>query len=133
MASAAEVESDRGSVALESIFAIVLLMVIALGTMQVAFLLFARNSIQASAHEAARVAIERGADISEARSIAGRLVDASVGGMVNDLRVDVLRDHSALQQRVTVVVRASVRPSGPVPFEMPVRATARLSTVAEPR
>ena len=133
MASAADVGSDRGSLALESIFAIVLLMVIALGTMQVAFLLFARNSIQASAHEAARVAIERGADISEARFIAHRVVDASVGGMVNDLRVDVSRDHSGLQQRVTVVVHASVTPSGPVPFEMPVRATARLSTVAEPR
>ena len=124
--------AERGSATLGSVFAIVLLMLLTLGTMQVAFLLYARNMLLASAHEAARVAIERGVGDIDAKAHASQAVEGAVGGMVEAIRIEVERGGSPVQQTVVVVIRASVRPTGPVPIEVPVRAVARLSAPAEP-
>lgn len=123
---------ERGSSTLESVFAIVLLMLLALGTMQVSFLLYARNVVRSSAHEAARVAIERGADDSEARTTAVRMVEGAVGGMVGDVHSHLERDHSMGRRSVVVVVRTVIRPAGPIPIQVPIRSTARLSGPSAP-
>jgi hypothetical protein len=108
----------------ESIFAMVFVIVLMLGVVQVAFLLYARNVVAASAHEGARAVVERGASAADAQSIAGRTVRESAGGLVNDLSVAVDVRPGGELEHVTVVVSGRVKSFGPVPFPVSVRTSA---------
>jgi Flp pilus assembly protein TadG len=116
---------ERGSAPLESVFAIVMLVVMTLGVLQVAFVLYARNVLMSAAHEGARAAVERGAAATDAEPVAGAVVERSAGGLVSDLSVDVA---SRSEGRLTVHVRGTVEAVGPVPFAVPVSATATTTT-----
>jgi Flp pilus assembly protein TadG len=111
---------ERGSAPLESIFAIVMLVVLTLGAVQVAFALYARNVVMSAAHEGARAVVERGAISEDAQAVAFAVVERSAGGLVDGLRVDVTTSGSA----VRVHVRATTAPFGPVPVALPLGATA---------
>src|SRR5687768_13461790 len=52
--------SESGSALIESTFALVLLMFLVLGTIEVAFALYGRNVVLNAAHQAARTAVEVG-------------------------------------------------------------------------
>lgn len=113
-------KDERGSAAVESVFAIVMLIVLTLGAVQVAFALYARNVVASAAHEGARAIVERGSVTSDARAVAATVVERSAGGLVQDLEVDVTTSDDA----VRVHVRATTARFGPVPISIPLRASA---------
>lgn len=117
---------ERGSAVVEPLFAIVVLVVLVTGVIQIALGLYARNVVAASAHEGARAAIERGRTAEEASAIARDTVDSAAGGLVDELRVDVALQPIGERQQVVVSVDGRVRPLGPVPVTMHLstRATA---------
>lgn len=121
--------SEKGAAPVEATFAIVLLMLLALGVIQVALVLYARNVVAASAHEGARAAIERGTSQDDAAVIAREVVRSATGTLVDDLAVDV--DARRRGDELTVVVRVSgvVTDLGPLPIPIPLSslATARTS------
>ena len=115
---------ERGSATIESILAIVILMLLTLGALQVAFVLYARNIVISAAHEGARAAVERGATGTDAGAVAGAVVERSAGGLVSDLSVDTEAMERAGSELLTVRVQGTIRALGPVPVFFPVTATA---------
>ncbi len=102
-----------------------LLILLVLGTLEVALLLYARNVVMSSAHEGARAAIERGRDLDEARAIAYETVERAAGGLVRGLEVHVGSARSADGRVLTVRVSGTLTPLAPVPLPIPLSATAR--------
>lgn len=115
---------ERGSAPVESIFAIVMLVVLTLGALQVAFALYARNVLASAAHEGARAVVERGAAAGDARAVATAVVDRAAGGLVDDIGVSVSSDASGPRTILRVHVRGRTSPFGPVPVTLPLSATA---------
>lgn len=107
----------------ESTFAIILLMMLSLGVIQVALSLYARNIVMSSAHEGARAAIERGTDEATATAIARDTVRRATGSLVGDLGVQVRSIRRSGELHVTVAVDGVVSDLGPLPF--PIRLSAR--------
>jgi Flp pilus assembly protein TadG len=120
---------ESGAAAVESIFAMVFVIVLLLGVVEVAFLLYARNVVAASAHEGVRAVVERGAGAADAELIAGRTVRESAGSLVTELQVGVVLRSSEDLERITVVVSGRVKPFGPVP--LPVTMTTSASSTRE--
>ena len=131
--SAADPVGDRGSAPVDSIFAIGLLLLLAIGVMEVAFALYGRNVVLSSAHEGARAAVELGRTPSDAIVVARRVVARSAGALVDELDVDV-RIATEEDRSVLVVVDVSgvVRAWGPVPMPVPVSVRATASRDASP-
>lgn len=118
--------SERGSAPVESVFAISLVLLLALGIVQIALTLYARNVVLASAHEGARAAVELGRSLEEAEQIAAAAVSDAVGGLTTDVEVDVGAVTFDKQDRFEVVVRASLKDVGIIP--LPISVTARASS-----
>ena len=116
--------SDRGSATVESIFSIVMLMLVTLGALQVAFVLYARNVLASAAHEGVRAAVELEAVEGDAGAMAASVVERAAGGLVDDLDVDAVAARSGSREVLTVRVRATVAAFGPVPVAIPVSVTA---------
>jgi Flp pilus assembly protein TadG len=123
---------ESGSAVVGSIFAIVFLMILVLGVVQVALSLYARNAVSSAAHEGARRALELGASGDDARALAARTARDSVGALVRDLGVtSTVREEEG---RAVVYVRITgvVQPLGPVPIPIPIDARASVSREARP-
>ena len=118
---------ERGSAPLEAIFAIVFLLLLVLGTLQVALALYARNVVASSAHDGARAAVELGRDPSSAERVARAVILRSAGGLVDDLDVAAGMIDSVESETVRVVVRGTLTPLGPIPVSIPFVTTARAS------
>lgn len=116
--------SESGSAPVEATFAIVLLMMIVLGVIEIAFALYSRNVVAAAAHEGARAALELGRTPEEAARAAELTVETSAGGLVTDLRVDVAGRHSDNRRAFVVRVTGRLKPFGPVPIAVPFSETA---------
>lgn len=116
--------SESGSAPVEATFAIVLLMMIVLGVVEVAFVLYSRNVVAAAAHEGARAALELGRSPEESTRVAELTVETSAGGLVTDLQVDVASRHTERRRTVVVRVTGGLKPFGPVPIAIPFRETA---------
>lgn len=99
-------------------------MLLVLGTLEVAFALYARNIVATSAHEAARAAVEIGRDPDSARAIARTTVTRAAGGLVHDLKIGIRRSRTADMRLVEVLVTGRMRPFGPVPLPIPLSARA---------
>ena len=123
---------ERGSAPVESILAVVLLLILTLGAMEVVFALYGRNVLLSSAHEGARAAIELGRDPDDAVAIAERTVRLSAGGMVDRLDVSVGVGEEGDRSLVVVRVTGLVEPWGPVPLPVPVSARATASRAHVP-
>ena len=117
--------NDRGSTTVEATAAIVLLILLVLGTLEVAYLLYARNVVMSSAHEGARAAVERGRDLEDAKAIALDTVERAAGGLIRGLEVRVGSARSASGRVVIVRVSGTLTPLAPVPIPIPLTATAR--------
>ena len=117
--------SERGSATVESVFAIVMLMLFTLGALQVAFVLYARNVLASAAHEGVRAAVERGVPDAIAPAVVSDVVERAAGGLVSDLGVDTRTVALGDRDVLTVRVRGTVSAFGPVPVELPVSAIAR--------
>jgi Flp pilus assembly protein TadG len=123
--------AEEGSAPLELTFAIVFLMLLSLGAIQVGLTLYARNVVLSAAHEGARAAVELGRETSDASETARRYVERAAGGVVDDLRVatSTIETRGRLFARVMVTGRLDVL--GPVPVSIPVRTTATAGREAE--
>ena len=124
---------EKGAAPIEATFAIILMMLLALGVIQVALDLYARNVVAASAHEGARAAIERGSTESDAAVIARDVVRRATGALVDDLDVDV--DSVQRGDQLTVVVRVSgvVTDLGPLPIPILLSSLATARTTLRAR
>ncbi|MDP9068870.1 MAG: hypothetical protein M3N53_11080 [Actinomycetota bacterium] len=111
---------------------IALLMVLTVGTIQVALTLYGRNVVQASAHEGLRAMVERGAALQVGEIVATRTVQDSVGSLVQDLEVDVVSATAVDGRRVLVRVTARLRSLGPLPLSIPVTSAAQAFVEGEP-
>jgi Flp pilus assembly protein TadG len=118
--------NQRGSAPVESVFAISLVLFLALGIIQVALMLYARNVVMASAHEGARAAVELGRSLEEAELVAGDAISDAVGGLTADIDVEVEAVALEEQDRFEVIVRASLKDVGIIP--LPITVTARASS-----
>ena len=119
--------SQRGSAVIESIFAILILLILVLGAIEVAFALYARNVVAAAAHEGARAGIELGRNPADAAAIARSTVEHSAGGLVRDLTVRTQTARLGPRSLVTVQVKGIVRSFGPVPLPIPLSSTASVT------
>ena len=126
-------QDESGTTLVETIVGITLLMVVAVGIIQVALLLYARNVIRSSAHEVARSAIERGVAEAEATAMGATLVRESLGTIVDDVQVQVDARDIGSHRLVAARVDAVLHPPGVLPIEVPVRSFVRLRGTAEPR
>jgi Flp pilus assembly protein TadG len=123
--------AEEGSAPLELTFAIVFLMLLSLGAIQVGLTLYARNVVLSAAHEGARAAVELGRQTSDASETARRYVERAAGGVVDDLRVttSTIETRGRLFARVMVTGRLDV--PGPVPVSIPVRTSATAGREAD--
>lgn len=117
-------DAQRGSAPVESIFAIVFLMLFTLGILQLALVLYGRNVVIASAHEGARAAVERGRSAEDAIVVAQRTVRSAAGGLVDDLRIDVESAQTGNESLLRVRLTGKLRVLGPLSLPIPVEATA---------
>ena len=115
---------QRGSAPVETVFAMAILLFLVLGTVQVAFAVYARNVMAASAHEGARAAIELGRSPADAVAVARRTVVRSAGGLVEGLRVSVTIQRIGADSVVRVRISGWLKALGPVPLPLPVDAVA---------
>ena len=120
--------NERGAVPIEATFAIVLLMLLSLGVIQVALALYARNIVISAAHEGARAAIERGTDEETAAAIARETVRRASGSLVDDLQVDVRSIQRSGELHVAVQLRGVVSNLGPIPFPITLSSRATASS-----
>ena len=122
---------EDGSAPVELTFAIVFLILLSLGAIQVGLTLYARNVVLSAAHEGARAAVELGRETSDASETARRYVERAAGGVVDDLRVStsMIESRGRLFARVMVTGRLDVL--GPVPVSIPVRTSATAGREAE--
>jgi Flp pilus assembly protein TadG len=111
---------ERGSAVIESIFAIVVLLVLALGAIQVALTLYARNVVQAAVHDGSRALVEIGNHGGRADAIVREVVGRSAGALVDDLRVETSIERTP--DRLLVHVRAGgvLTAPGPIPIDLPI-------------
>ncbi|MDQ3752405.1 MAG: pilus assembly protein [Actinomycetota bacterium] len=124
--------TERGSAALDAVFAIAFVLFLSLGAIEVAWALYGRNVVMSSAHEGARAALELGRTSSDASAIATHTIKQSAGGLVDDLDVGVSTQTIAGRSLVRVEVRAVLAPWGPVPMPIPVKTAATVSRTAIP-
>ena len=126
-------QSEDGATVVESVFAILFLVTLLLGTVQIVFTLYARNVIRAAAQEGARSAIERGASGVDASDAALSTVTRAAGGLVRELDVAVSRSPHDDGKLMTVRVQGHLRPLGPLPFNTAITAVAHAHAPAGPR
>lgn len=115
---------EAGSAPLESVFAIVFLMALVLGVMQVALALYGRNVVMASAHEGARAGIELARSPAEAAPIAEQAVRSSAGGAIDDLHVEVITLERGVTTLVEVHVSGTLDVLGALSLPIPIEVTA---------
>jgi Flp pilus assembly protein TadG len=112
--------SERGSAVVESIFGIAMLLFLAVGTIQVALTLYARNVVQAAVHDGSRAVVEVGGAHGDAETVARSVIEQSAGSLLDDLDIETSVDSGS--DRVIVHVRATGRlvAPGPIPIELPI-------------
>lgn len=121
---AVAVLKERGSALIEMVFAFLFVMMLALGIVQIAFSLYARNVVMSSAHEAARAAVERGRTGADARAVASRVLRQGAGRIFEGARVQVVRRAEGNRLVVAVSVTGTIRSLGPFPVSLPMNARA---------
>ena len=119
---------EDGAAPVETTFAILFIMMLSLGVIQVALTLYARNVVAASAHEGARAALERGRDEAEAAEVAHDVIRSASGRLVSDLDVGLSSRRAGNEISVTVVVTGVIDRLGPLPIPIPLRAVATSSS-----
>ena len=122
-----ELDDEGGAAVVESVAAMLLLLMLVLGVIQVAFFLYSRNVVRASAHEGARAALELGRTPEEASLVAERTVRRAVGGVVGDMEVRTETRSVDGTSRISVFVRAEISGFGPFPFPAEMVSIAHVS------
>jgi Flp pilus assembly protein TadG len=121
---------EEGSAPVELTFAVVVLMLLSLGVIQVGLTLYARNVVLSAAHEGARAAVELDRRTSDASEAARRLVERAAGGIVDDLQVSTSTIEAGDRLVTQVMVSGLLDVPGPIPVSIPVRTAATASREA---
>jgi len=121
---------EEGSAPVELTFAVVVLMLLSLGVIQVGLTLYARNVVLSAAHEGARAAVELDRRTSDASEAARRLVERAAGGIVDDLQVSTWTIEAGDRLVTHVMVSGLLDVPGPIPVSIPVRTAATASREA---
>ena len=111
---------EYGSAVIESVFAIFLLLFLALGTIQLALTLYARNVVQAAVHDGSRAVVEIGSQRSDADVIVREVIGRSAGGLVDELNVETSIERTTDRLFVRVRAAGSLTAPGPIPIELPI-------------
>lgn len=117
-------DSERGSAPVDVVFAILFLLLLALGVMQVALSLYGRNTLISATHESARTAVELGRSEDEIEAIAAKHAREAAGGLIKDMSIEATVSADGPRTSVTVSVQAQVHAFGPLPVSVPVRTQA---------
>jgi hypothetical protein len=123
-------KDERGNAVIEFPVAVLFLLLLVLGTFQIAFSLYARNVVAASAHEGARAYAEIGRNADGAEAVVTRVVRRAVGGIVDGLAVRLRIDEASGTRSAVVEVTGSVKPWGVVPVGIPLQARAVVTNEA---
>lgn len=115
---------EDGAAAVESVVAIVLLLFLSLGVVQVALLLYGRNSVYSAAHEGARAGVELGRSPAEAAAVARRAASGAAQALVDGLEVEATAVERGERLIVTVSLSGRLSSLGPLPFSPGVSARA---------
>jgi hypothetical protein len=121
---------EEGSAPVELTFAVVVLMLLSVGAIQVGLTLYARNVVLSAAHEGARAAVELDRRTSDASEAARRLVERAAGGIVDDLQVSTWTIEAGDRLVTHVMVSGLLDVPGPIPVSIPVRTAATASREA---
>lgn len=111
---------ERGSAVVESVFAIFILLFLALGTIQVALTLYARNVVQAAVHDGSRAVVEIGNQGADADVIVREVIGRSAGGLVDELQIETSIERTADRLFVHVRAGGSLTAPGPIPVDLPI-------------
>jgi hypothetical protein len=112
--------NEHGSAVVESVFAIFLLLFLALGTIQVALTLYARNVVQAAVHDGSRAVVEIGSQGSDADVIVREVIGRSAGGLVDQFQVETSIERTLDRLFVHVRASGSLSAPGPIPVNLPI-------------
>jgi Flp pilus assembly protein TadG len=123
---------ERGSILVESTFAILVLMGIGLSVVQVALSIYASNVVADSAHQGARAALERDARSEDASAAARSWVEGAAGKLVQDLDISTTVSRQGDLSVVRVIVTGTIRPLGPLPISIDVEEVATVTRQEEP-
>jgi hypothetical protein len=123
---------EVGSAAVETTFALLICLVLVLGTIEVALSLYARNVVLSAAHEAARAAVEVGSDANAASIAAEQTVQRAAGGLIRGLDIRVSIREMAESRAALIRLSATVVPPGPLPFPFRIDAVGRAAQGAPP-
>jgi hypothetical protein len=122
----------QGSATIDVIAALVLLIALTLGGVQIALTLYARNVLIAATHDGARRGIELGRTADEATDLARSFVESAAGGLVRDANVSAeareMNDEFLLRVRIT----GTIEVPGPIPLGIPFDARATTSRALRP-
>ena len=116
--------NERGSAPVDIVFAILFLLVLGLGVMQVALTLYGRNTLISATHESARAAVELARSQDEIEAIAEQHARGAAGGLIKDMSIDATVSTDGPRTSVIVSVQAKVRAFGPLPVSIPIRTQA---------
>ena len=125
--------SEEGSTIVESVVAIVFLMTLVLGAIQVILTLYSMNVVRAAAHEGLRSAIERGASGRAAEVAARNALARAAGRLLGEVEVELSSSVTELGPIAKVRVQGNLRALGPVPLVVPLTATAHGVIARDPR
>jgi hypothetical protein len=114
------------------IAAMVLLVGLALGGVQIALTLYARNVLIAAAHDGARHGIELGRSPEDAAALARDFVEKTAGGLIGHARVDARGGQTADAFVLHVVISGEIEVPGPVPMAIPFETRATASRAVPP-
>jgi hypothetical protein len=123
----------RGSAVVETVMATVVLMTLVLGSIEVAFALYARNVVAAAAHEGARAAVELGSTSGDAARVARAAAQRAAGGLIDDLEVLTSVRRVGADTLVRVRVRGMLEAFGPVPLPIPLSSVASVTRAVRVR
>jgi Flp pilus assembly protein TadG len=109
----------------------VLLTFLTLGIVEIALVLYGRNVVAAAAHEGARAAVTGQA--TDGEETARGVIERAVGGLVDNLQVDVSQINLGHGSKVVVQVRGTLRTRGPIGIPIPVSIVASSFVPPDPR
>ena len=116
--------TERGSAAVDSILGVIFIMIVALGVIEVALGLYARNTVLAAVHDGARAAVEVGGTSDRADALAMSTIEHSAGGLIHGVEVHTEVTRRAERLILRVFVRGTLDPPGPIPWHQSIFTSA---------
>ncbi len=111
---------ESGSAVVESLFAIFALLLLTVGTIQMALSLYARNTVMSAVHDGVRAAVEVGAGEDDAAVTARGVIHRSAGSLIDELHVVAVTQRMGDRHRIRLTASGLLDAPGPIPIRIPV-------------